>query len=452
MTEVQRDDRATPPADRVPDGSGEQPRDSDGQVVYETGGLRLAFLIAGTLAIGFLFNWWYVATILGIGLMIFLHELGHYLTARWSGMKVTQFFLGFGPRIWSFYRGETEYGIKALPVGAYVRIIGMNNLDPVEPADEAVSFRQQSFPKRMLVMCAGSMAHFIQAFVLLVILLGVVGVPGGTLTRNADEWTIAKVTAGSAAARAGLQKGDRIVALDGTPVSHWAAITEAIPEHNVGDTIDMAVERDGDTVVKAIRLGARPEDLEGQAGGTAFLGVGVKPRPVEKLGIGGAILAVPGETARFVNQSAHALAGVFTPAGIGDMTSNVTNAQADRAAVTSGSAPSAEQSDREQHRLISIFGVIQLGGSLSAENGVAFLLLLFFQMNIFIGIFNMLPLPPLDGGHAAVAIYERARSRKGRRYYADASKLLPITYAVVMGLAVLFVATTYLDLVNPING
>src|SRR5262245_24122492 len=170
MTEVQRDDRVTTPADRVPDGSGETPHDSGEQVVYETGGLRLAFLIAGTLAIGLLFNWWYVATILGIGLMIFLHELGHYLTARWSGMKVTQFFLGFGPRIWSFYRGETEYGIKALPVGAYVRIIGMNNLDPVAPEDEPVSFRQQSFPKRMLVMCAGSMAHFIQAFVILVIL------------------------------------------------------------------------------------------------------------------------------------------------------------------------------------------------------------------------------------------------------------------------------------------
>jgi membrane-associated protease RseP (regulator of RpoE activity) len=443
MTELQRDDRGTTPADPAPDGSGEQ-------VVYETGGLRLALLIAGTLAVGILWGWWYVAMILGVGLMIFLHELGHYLTARWSGMKVTQFFIGFGPRIWSFYRGETEYGIKALPVGAYVRIIGMNNLDPVEAADEPRAFRHQSFPKRMLVMCAGSMAHFIQAFVLLVILLGVVGVPGGTLTRNADEWTIGKVTPDSAAARAGLQEGDRILAIDGTRVSHWAAITEAIPDYEVGDTIEMAVERDRETVVKAIRLGQRPADIAGDPD-KAFLGVGVEPQPVEKLGIGSAIVAVPGETARFVGLSAQAMAGLFTPDGIGDMAGNVTNAQRDRDAGSSGSAPSAEESQRQEHRLISILGVIQLGGSVGEESGIAFLLLLFFQMNIFIGIFNMLPLPPLDGGHAAVAIYERARSRKGLRYYADASKLLPITYAVVMGLVVLGVATMYLDIVNPIN-
>jgi membrane-associated protease RseP (regulator of RpoE activity) len=443
MTEVQRDDRDTTPADPAPTDSGEQ-------VVYETGGVRLVLLIAGTLAIGFLWGWWYVATILGIGLMIFLHELGHYLTARWSGMKVTQFFIGFGPRIWSFHRGETEYGIKALPVGAYVRIIGMNNLDPVEPADEPRAFSQQSFPKRMLVMCAGSMAHFIQAFVLLVILLGVVGVRGGTLTRNADEWTIGKVTPDSAADLAGLQRGDQIVALDGTPVSHWAAITEAIPGRKVGDTVDVAIERDGERLVKAIRLGARPDDIAGDPG-TAFLGVGTRPRPVEKLGIGGAILAVPGETARFVGQSAQAMAGLFTPDGVGDMAGNVTNAQRDRAAENSGAAPSADETDRQQHRLISILGVIQLGGSISAESGVAFLLLLFFQINIFIGIFNMIPLPPLDGGHAAVAVYERARSRKNHRYYADASKLLPLTYAVLMGIAVLGVATIYLDLINPIS-
>ncbi len=377
MTEVQRDGRGTTPSDPAADGSGEQvvhdasgsieqaPDETDGsgeQVVYETGGVRLALLVLGTLAIGLLWGWWYVATILGIGLMIFLHELGHYLTARWSGMKVTQFFIGFGPRIWSFHRGETEYGIKALPVGAYVRIIGMNNLDPVEPVDEPRSFREKSFPKRMLVMCAGSMSHFIQAFVLLVILLGVVGVPGGTLTRNADEWTIGKVTPHSAAALAGLQPGDRIVALDGTPVSHWFAITEAMRGHKDGDTIDVALERDGEPLVKAIRLGARPEDIPGDPG-TGFLGVGTRPRPVHKLGIGGAILAVPGETARFVNQSAHAMAGLFTPSGVGDMAGNVTNARQDRAAVSSGAGPSAAETDRQQHRLISILGVIQLGGS-----------------------------------------------------------------------------------------
>ena len=90
-------------------------------------------------------------------------------------------------------------------------------------------------------------------------------------------------------------------------------------------------------------------------------------------------------------------------------------------------------------------------GAAVSEDGFANLLVLFFAMNIFIGVFNMVPLPPLDGGHAAVAIYERARSRRGRRYHADATKLLPLTYAVVMVMVVLFVTTTYLDIVDPVN-
>ena len=84
--------------------------------------------------------------------MIFMHELGHYLTARWTGMKVTEFFIGFGPRLWSFRKGETEYGVKGIPAGAYVRIIGMNNLDPVDPDDEQRSYRVKSWPRKMLVV------------------------------------------------------------------------------------------------------------------------------------------------------------------------------------------------------------------------------------------------------------------------------------------------------------
>ena len=99
---------------------------------------------------------------------------------------------------------------------------------------------------------------------------------------------------------------------------------------------------------------------------------------------------------------------------------------------------------------MSLFGVVRIGAAVS-EDGMANLLILFFTMNVFIGVFNMVPLPPLDGGHAAVAVYERIRSRKGRRYHADATKLLPLTYAVVMVMAVLFVTTTYLDVVNPVD-
>ena len=118
-----------------------------------------------------------VGIIVGLVLTIMLHEWGHYIAAKKSGMKVTEFFLGFGPRLWSVRKGETEYGIKAIPFGGYVKIIGMSNLErDIDPADEPRTYRQGSYPKRMLVALAGVATHFLMAFTLLVILLSAVGV------------------------------------------------------------------------------------------------------------------------------------------------------------------------------------------------------------------------------------------------------------------------------------
>src|SRR5947209_9644055 len=113
--------------------------------------------------------------------IVMLHELGHFATAKWSGMKVSEYFFGFGPRLWSIRKGETEYGIKAIPVGGYVRILGMNNLEKVDPADEPRTYRQQSFPRRLAVAVAGSAMHFVLAFLLLIVMWTAVGVPRPTL-------------------------------------------------------------------------------------------------------------------------------------------------------------------------------------------------------------------------------------------------------------------------------
>lgn len=462
MTDTHRHDEATPSAEPVPAGDADPDERAPRQlgpgerVVYETGGIRLALLIGAGIAVGVIWSWWLLAMILGVGLMIFLHELGHFVTAKWSGMKVTEFFIGFGPRLWSFHRGETEYGVKALPVGAYVRIIGMNNLDEVDPADEPRTYRQQSFPKRLLVVSAGSLAHFAQAFVLLVVLLGVVGVPGGSIVKApsgpAQGWDVDTVTSGSAAAAAGLRKGDRIVAFDGQPVGDYKDISDAVRGLHVGNTVALTVKRDGHRVTTEAKLGPRPADVPGAPAGSPFLGVATsKFYPSEAIGLGEAVIRAPSESVRFVGQSVGAMAGVFSPHGIGDMADNVTNARSDRAAEHDGGTTPAATSERQQNRLLSILGVIELGAHLGERDGIALILLLFFEMNIFIGLFNMLPLPPLDGGHAAMAIYERARSRDGHRYQADATKLLPLTYAVFMGLVILGVATIYLDIVNPIN-
>ena len=108
---------------------------------------------------------------LGIILMVMLHEFGHYWTAKRSGMKVTEFFVGFGPRLWSFTRGETEYGVKAIPAGGYVRIIGMTNLEEVDPADEPRTFRQGTPGKRLTVILAGVTVNLIIAFVLFFVVI-----------------------------------------------------------------------------------------------------------------------------------------------------------------------------------------------------------------------------------------------------------------------------------------
>ena len=418
--------------------------------IYETGGLRLGLLIAAVAAAGLAFGWPVLVVILGIVVMIFLHELGHYVTAKWAGMKVTEFFIGFGPKIWSFRRGETEYGLKVVPAGAYVRIIGMNNLDDVDPVDESRTYRQKSFPKRLLVVSAGSLMHFAQAFVLLVILLGVVGFPGRSIANPPDRapaWEINTVLSGSAAEEAGLREDDLIVAVDGQPVSRYEELSDALARAEVGQDVQLTVERGGVERTVEARLRPRPAD-EGGETGSPFLGVGTsKHYSNEPIGLGTAVVRAPGEMVRFTGQTFGAMAGFFSPRGISDFATDVGEANDPESGSGGGSGSSADDNDR----LISIIGVVQLG-SQDVENRVAFLLALFFSLNMFIGIFNMLPLLPLDGGHAAVAIYERIRSRPGRAYHADFAKLLPLTYAVVMGLVVLGVTAMYLDIVDPISG
>ena len=149
-------------------------------------------------------NQWMFFFVVGVLVSVFLHEVGHFVTARWTGMKATQFFLGFGPRLWSFHRGETEYGVRLLPLGAFVKIIGMNNLDDVPTTDEARTYRQATFPRRMLVITAGSIMHILIAIVLFFAVFATKGeideLPGAEV---GDE-----VRAG--AAEAGIRPGDSV--------------------------------------------------------------------------------------------------------------------------------------------------------------------------------------------------------------------------------------------------
>lgn len=428
----------------------------DGTVEHETDAIPLVLVGVGVLALAVWRGWPLLLMILGIIVMITIHELGHFLAAKWAGMKATEFFIGFGPRIWSFRRGETEYGLKAIPAGAYVRIIGMNNLDEVPPEDEERSYRQQSFPKRLIVVLAGPASHVVQAFVILMVMFVIVGVPGGDplptepLSATSEDWTVDEVTENSAAAAAGIEPGDRIVAFDGERVKTWDDVSERIRAGKVGEEVTLTIDRDGKQIESTTELIARPSDVPGPSG--PFLGVGpfYPDPPNEKLGLIEAVPRSVTEVGDVAWQSVVAMGRFFSPDGVSDYAGTVSEGGGQSDDKGSSTANPGKVSDDDSgNRMLSIYGVLLLGED-AGEQGLANLLPIFLMINVFIGLLNLVPLLPFDGGHASVAIYERIRSRNGRRYHADVSKLLPVAYAVVMGLVILGVTSLYLDIVNPV--
>jgi membrane-associated protease RseP (regulator of RpoE activity) len=400
--------------------------------------LRLALIVAAavvaSIATGVART---MAVIAAIVVIIMLHELGHFATAKWSGMKVTEYFLGFGPRLWSVRRGETEYGVKAIPAGGYVRIIGMTNLEEVAPQDEARTYRAATFPRRLLVVSAGSLVHFLLAIVLLWVLLSFAGLPG-----PGASLTIDSVTAGSPAQAAGIHTGDRIVAIDGHRVSSWDTIPPLISSH-ANQPMSITVVRDGSQIV----LHAVPRDLVTHPLPGAQVPVPKGARHYGFLGVGPAAEIVKVSPAAAVPQAAsgfgHGVLGVFTALhqifshqGLDAYTSQITGHLP-----ASGAAPPSP-------RFISPVGVVHIAGAV-ASSGIREVLELLATLNIFIGVFNLLPLLPLDGGHVVTAVYERLRSRRGRRYHADARKWAPVTALVVLALVVVAVASTWADIFHP---
>ena len=377
--------------------------------------------------------------------MIFLHELGHYLTAKSAGMKVTEFFLGFGPRIWSFRRGETEYGIKAIPAGAYVRIVGMSNLEPVDAEDELRTYRQKSYLRRLSVAVAGSTMHFLIALSLIFVLLAVMGTPGGTVfgTVDATTWVVGGVTPDGGAAVAGIRAGDRITAVAGSPISTVTDLRDVVGPRT-GQTVAVVVQRGKERLT--IDTEVRPLPDEPSRG---FLGV--RPEiPDQRLTPWAAVPATFVDFARVTSESVTSLGRLFTPAGVTGFARQVF--AGGESATQKGEASGQQQAndDPGNGRLVSIYGATRLGAVL-LDSGVADFLRFIAMLNVFIGMFNLVPLLPLDGGHVAIATYERIREgRSKRRYFADLTKLMPITYVVVLLLVTIGVSSLYLDIVNPI--
>jgi membrane-associated protease RseP (regulator of RpoE activity) len=380
-------------------------------LLFVSGIIALAVVVPGSRTM--------LALIIGIMLLVMLHEFGHFWTAKRAGMKVTEYFVGFGPRLWSFRRGETEYGVKALPLGGYVRIIGMTNMEEVDPEDEPRTYRQQSTGKRLVVILAGVTVNLLIALLLFVVVIAAQGEPNGPST------TVDQLSPKSAAVAAGIRTGDRIVAIDGTKIAGWNQLKSDIQKHG-GQTVTLTVERDGGLK----NLQATLEDRDG----VGFLGVG--PRTQYKSV--GLLAAVPKAFTTIGDVTAatwNGLADRFTPSGV---------QQTAKQSFTNAAPVAGSQQDLNRPQ--SLIGFVANGSDVAAGN-IWVVLWLLAALSLVLALFNLLPVLPLDGGHAVIALYEGIASKvKHRRVFADYRKALSVSLLLLAPLLFLSLSAMVLDI------
>jgi len=382
----------------------------------------LVAVVVGLLALGIFVpgSRTVLALIVGIILLIMLHEFGHYWTAKRAGMKVTEFFLGFGPRLWSFKRGETEYGVKAIPAGGYVRIIGMTNMEEVDEDDEPRTYREASTGKRLMVILAGVTVNLFIAFLLFFVVIA-----GQGRVADGPSTTVDRVLSGSAAEAAGLQPGDRLVAVNGQTLSGWDQLKAAI-EKSGGEPLALTVERNG----RAVQVTATPKVQSGQG----FLGVG----PTTAFRDVGVLAAIP---------QAFTTMGDVTQATFDGLKQRISPSGVSETAKQSfTSAAPAAGSTADQNRPQTIIGFVHNGSQIAGGN-VWSILWLLAALSLVLALFNLIPLLPLDGGHAVIAVYEGIASKvKHHRVFADYRKALSVSLLLLSPLLFLSLSAMVLDI------
>jgi membrane-associated protease RseP (regulator of RpoE activity) len=362
---------------------------------------------------------------------VMIHEFGHYLTARKFGMRVSEFFLGFGTRIWSRQRGETEFGIKAIPAGGYCRIEGMTPDDEMPDGEEGRAFYRASAGKKLIVLGAGSFLHFVLGYILLFTLLAGVGV-------NQVLPVIDSVVPKSAAAAAGFQKGDEIVAINGDRNTKWQNQLDKI-RNSQGKELIFTINRGG----TEIDISAAPRMTEIDDGSTRYvLGI-INEFGTKRLSPVTSISDAAELTWTFISASAKAL--VQLPTKIPALWGQTFGGE-----------------ERDENGLVGVVGVARVSGQvtssgeLTTSEQIGTFILIVASLNIFVGLFNLLPILPLDGGHMAVAIADALRAfiarLRGRPAPApiDIKVLTPITAVVFVVLASLTVLLLIADIFNPI--
>ncbi|HET7399306.1 MAG TPA: M50 family metallopeptidase [Intrasporangium sp.] len=435
--------------------------------------------------------------VIGVALSIALHEIGHLVPAKRFGVRVSQYMVGFGPTVWSRRRGETEYGIKAIPLGGYVRMIGMlpprpgdepgrlrtlstgrfsqlvdqaraDSMEEVRPGDEDRVFYKLAWWKKVVVMMGGPLMNLLIAAVLLTGTITLYGLPTvvptigavSTCVPTAAPTMTAPLPACqpgdpvSPSQQSGLQPGDRVLSIDGRPVTTWDQVTAAI-RRSMGTPLRLEVQRGGARQALTLTPAAieRPTyDSQGnpvvQDGKLVLQRVGfagvVPRREIVKAPLSDAPRFVWDrtlDTAAIIVRIPEKMVGVV------------------QAAFGSG--------DRDPNGPISVVGVGRIGGEVAALDvpadaggnwaKLAQLVLLIASLNLALFVFNLVPLLPLDGGHVAGALWEAVKkgwARLRRRPdpgYVDVAKGLPIAYTMSMVLIAMSVLLIYADIVKPIR-
>ena len=380
--------------------------------------------------------------LIALMLAIFLHEGGHFLTAKLFGMKVERFFLGFGKTLWSFRRGETEYGVKLLPLGGFCKIAGMtphefdgNFLEQErgkkpEPVPSERQFRKKPAWQRAIVLAAGSVTHFLVALVLIYGLLVLIGLQVGPPTTTIQT-TVSTTRDGAPApaAAAGLRGGDRIVAIDGQPISTFDQLRSVLADR-AGRRVTVSYERDGKQRTTSL-VPAREVDENGRPRG--FLGIspaGTVQRegPIEGIATTGTMFK------DLVVNSFKGIGGLIP--GLADRISPSTPAVDGGGGGGGGGGESAP---------VGLIGIGRLAGQAVSAGQWGMFIVLLIEFNVFVGIFNLLPIPILDGGYLAMVGWEAITRRQ-----VDLRKVAPIAAVAVSLLFVFVMVVVWLDITNPI--
>lgn len=417
----------------------------------------------------------------GLLVSIALHELGHFSFAKLFKVRTTQFMVGFGPTMWSRRRGETEYGVKWIPLGGYIRMIGMlpprkgdapgqvrrastgpwqgliesargAALEEIRPGDDDRVFYAKKWWQKLLIMFGGPAMNLLLSVMFFAILLMGIGtkqpqpviheVLGCMVPASQSQVRDCPANATpTPAVRAGLKAGDRIVSFDGKKIDDYAQLQELIREDG-GKTVPMTVRRGGRDVRLTVPITRNQMyDLkdEKKIVNVGFLGI-TPASAIERQG--------PGAVA----------------STMGDMTARTAGALLRMPQKMVGVWDAAfSDRERDPNGPIGVVGVSRIGGDvaasgkLSGAEKVSFFVMLLGSLNLAVGLFNLVPLLPLDGGHIAGALLEALKKAFARIFrrpdpgYVDVAKALPVTYVMAVVLIVMGGLLIYADLVNPVK-